>query len=155
MSFPGQVTLAAFNTDPQYAPSVPVTATYSMQLQVAFSRADDRSVNLYGFTLADLGSPALTGIVLTPNVPGYTLLYTLDGSDPAVNGTPYAGPFCPGQAQFSPTVLLKVAAVSTDARISSAPVSGYTLSTLSVPLAAPSFVTDNAAPPVPGHPRGA
>ena len=152
VSFPGEVTLAAFNTDPQYAPSVPVTAIYTIQLQVSFARADGRSANLYGFTLADLVSPTATGVVLTPNVPGFTILYTLDGSDPAVNGTPYAGPFDPAQAQFTPTVLLKVAAVSTDARITSAPVSGYTLTSITVPLGAPSFITDNSSPLSPGTP---
>jgi len=151
-SFPGQVTLAAFNTDPQYAPSVPVTATFTMQLQVAFSRADDRSVNLYAFTLADLTSPPATGIVLSENVPGYTILYTLDGSDPTVSGTTYAGPFVPPQGQFAPTVLLKVAAVSSDSRISSAPTAGFTLTTLTAPLAAPAFVTDNSSPLAPNTP---
>lgn len=151
-SFPAQVTLAAFNSDPQYSPSVAVTASFSLRLQVAFSRADSRSGNLYGFTLADLASPAATGIVLTANVPGLTILYTLDGSDPTVSGLVYAGPFVPAQGQFGPTVPLNVAVVSQDPRYVSSPVSGYSLATITVPLGSPTFVTDNSLPLAPGTP---
>ena len=151
-SFPGQVSLAAFNTDPQYAPSVAVSATYTLQLQVSLGRADNRLVNQLGFTLADLASPADTGITLAANVPGFTVLYTLDGSDPGVSGIPYSEPFVPTQAQFSPTVNLRVAATSTDPRYLPAPVSGYTLSTIAVPMEPPTFITDNSQPLSPGTP---
>ena len=151
-SFPGQLALAAFNTDPQYAPSVAVTAAYSMQIIVSYGRADGRTSNVYGFTLADLAIPADTGIVLTENVPGPALLYTLDGSDPTVAGLTYEGAFAPLADQFSPSSVLKVAAVSSDPRYVAAGVSTYPLTSVSAPLTAPSFVTSNASPLAPGTP---
>jgi hypothetical protein len=164
-SFPGQVTLAAFNSDPQYAPSLPVTAAYTMQLIVTFSRADGRTVNPDGFTLADLQDPADTGVVLTANIPGASIWYTLDGSDPAASGVAYAAPFAPAQGNFSSatgnfdltgastgTATLKYYAPSSDPRILSAPESAQSLSAIAVPLAAPSFVTDNSEPLAPGTP---
>jgi len=153
-SFPQQVTLRAFNSDSQYAPSVSVSATYSMQLSVGYGRADGRIVNIYGFTLADLGSAQSTGVTLTPNVPGFTILYTLDGTNPTVSTTaiPYSGPFVPLQAQFGPTVPLQVAVVSNDPRYVSAPTTAYTLDTITVPLGAPTFITSNSAPLAPGTP---
>jgi hypothetical protein len=123
-----------------------------MQLQVAFGRADNRIVNAFGFTLADLATPADTGVTLAANVPGFTINYTLDGSDPTVSGVAYSGPFVPAQAQFNPTVELQVAAVSADPRYIPAPVSGFTLTTLTVPMAPPVFVTDNSQPLSPGTP---
>jgi type II secretory pathway pseudopilin PulG len=153
-TFPLQVTLGAFNSDPQYAPSIPVTATYSMQLAVSYGRADDRTTNIYGFTLADLASASATGITLTENVSGFTILYTLDGSNPTSSPTAatYSGAFVPLQAQFGPTVPLEVAAVSSDPRYISAPTSDYTLTSITVPLGAPSFVTPNTEPLSPGTP---
>jgi type II secretory pathway pseudopilin PulG len=164
-SFPGQVTLAAFNTDPQYSPSQAVTATYTMQLNVTYSRADGRTIEPGGFTLADLADPADTGIVLTANVPGFTIVYTLDGSDPAVAGTAYAGPFGPAQGNFSVasgnsdltgsstgTATLRYVAISNDPRILSSPDLAQTLSAEAVPLSAPTFVTDNSEPLAPGTP---
>jgi type II secretory pathway pseudopilin PulG len=150
--FPLQVTLAAFNTDPQYAPSAPITATYSMQLIVTFGRSDGRTVNVDGFTLGDLASPAVTGIVLTENVPGFLIRYTTDGSDPADSSTAtvYDGPFVPPQSQFSPSVQLRVNAISTDPRIISAVPATYTLASITVPLGAPTFITDNSVPLSPG-----
>ena len=154
------MTLAAFNTDPQYAPSVPVTATYSMQLIVTYARADGRTVNVYGFSLADLTSPSATGIVLSENVPGINIFYTTDGSDPTSSSTatlvsydpaaPLNDAFVPPQSQFSPNVQLEVAAVSSDSRIISAVPSSYTLTSISAPLAPPTFITDNSAPLSPG-----
>jgi type II secretory pathway pseudopilin PulG len=159
-TFPQQVTLAAFNTDPQYAPSVPVTATYSMQLIVSYGRADGRTVNIYGFSLADLASASATGIVLSENVPGINILYTTDGSDPTSSSTatlvsydasaPLNDAFVPPQAQFSPNVQLEVAAISTDSRIVSAVPDSYTLTSISAPLAPPTFITSNSAPLSPG-----
>lgn len=162
-SFPAQVALAAFNTDPQYAPSPVVTATYSMQLSVTYSRVDGDTDQPYGFTLADLSDPSDDGIVLTANIPGFTILYTLDGSDPAVDGVAYNGPFAPAQGNFSAgggnsdltgsstaTATLRYVAVSTDPRILAAPESAQTLSSIPVPLQPPSFVTDNSQPLSPG-----
>jgi type II secretory pathway pseudopilin PulG len=151
-TFPAQVTLAAFNPNPSYASSIPVTATYSMNLVVTYGRADDRTTNVYGFTLADVGSPDTAGIVLSANAPGFAILYTLDGSDPSVDGVPYTGPFSPAQGQFNPNVTLKYAAYSTDPRISSASLLSATLTTIAVPLGAPSFVTSNAQPLAPDTP---
>jgi type II secretory pathway pseudopilin PulG len=149
-TFPAQVTLGAFNTDPDYAPSVPVLASYSMQLILGYGRADGRTNNLYGFSLTDLTSAAATGIVLTSNVSNQPLLYTLDGSDPTVNGTLYTGPFVPAQAQFAPNVTLRIAAVPTDSRYATPGISTYTLTTIATALAAPTFVTSNAVPLSPG-----
>ena len=151
-SFPAELTLAAFNTDPMYAASAPVTAAYSMQLIVTYGRADGRTSAPYGFTWADLALPSDTGIVLSANVPGYPVLYTLDGSDPAVSGTTYGGPFAPAAGQFNPTAMLKLTAVSTDPRFVSAAASGIALTSIVVPLTAPSFITDNAQPLAAGTP---
>jgi Tfp pilus assembly protein PilV len=164
-SFPAKVTLAAFNTDPQYSPSPAVTASYSMQLVVSYSRADGRTDDPYGFTLADINDPADAGVVLTTNIPGYQVLYTLDGSDPAVDGVAYSGPFAPGQGNFSAptgngdltgsstgTATLRYVAVSTDSRIYSAPSLTQTLESVAVPLTPPTFVTDNSSPLAPGTP---
>jgi len=164
-SFPAEVTLAAFNSDPQYSPSLAVTATYTMQLNVTYSRADGRTTEPYGFTLSDLADPADTGIVLTANVPGFTIVYTLDGSDPTVAGNAYAGPFGPAQGNFSVasgnsdltgsstgTATLRYVAISNDPRIVSAPDLAQNLSAEAVPLSAPTFVTDNSAPLSPGTP---
>jgi len=126
--------------------------TYSMQIIVSYGRADGRTSNVYGFTLADLAIPADTGIVLTENVPGPALLYTLDGSDPTVAGLTYEGAFAPLADQFSPSSVLKVAAVSSDPRYVAAGVSTYPLTSVSAPLTAPSFVTSNASPLAPGTP---
>jgi hypothetical protein len=121
-----------------------------MQLKVTFTRADGRATNLYGFTLADLASASATGIVLSANVPGYGVFYTLDGSDPTISGIPYQGPFLPTQAQFNPSAFLKVAAVSTDRRIVPSAVLGYPLTSMTAPLTSPSFITDNSQPLPPG-----
>lgn len=162
-NFPAEVTLAAFNSDPQYASSVAVSATFWMQLVVTYSRADGRLVQPYGFTLSDLADPAETGIVLTTNVPGFAILYTLDGSDPTVDGVTYSGAFGPSQSNFSTpvnngdltgsqtgTATLKYIAVSTDPRIESTPIEGATLNSIAVPLGSPTFVTDNSQPLPPG-----
>jgi type II secretory pathway pseudopilin PulG len=149
-TFPAQVTLAAFNPNPAYEGSVPVTVTYSMNLIVTYSRADGRSINLFGFTLGDVGSPDTAGVMLTANAPGFTISYTLDGSDPSISGTAYTTPFAPAQGQFSPNVTLKYAAYSTDPRITSSNLLSSTLSSIAVPLGAPSFVTSNAVPLSPG-----
>jgi type II secretory pathway pseudopilin PulG len=151
-TFPQQVTLRAFNSDPQYAPSVAVSASYSMQLSIGYGRADGRTTNLYGFTLADLASAAATGVTLASNVPGFPILYTLDGSNPTASATSasYSAPFVPLQAQFGPTVPLQVAVVSNDPRYVSAPTSAFTLTTITVPLGAPTFVTPNTVPLSPG-----
>jgi len=149
-SFPAQVTLRAFNTDPDYAPSLPVTATYSMQIVLNYARADGRATNIYGFSLTDLTSAAATGIVLSSNVPSQPLVYSLDGSDPTATGASYNGPFVPTQAQFAPSVTLRIGAVPNDPRYAAPGVSTYVLSTIAVTLGAPSFVTSNAAPLSPG-----
>jgi len=151
-TFPAQVTLRAFNTDPDYAPSVPVAASFSIQILLSYSRADGRTANVYGFSLADLASPSATGIVLSCNIPGMRLLYSLDGSDPTQTGTLYTGPFVPAQAQFTPTVVLKVAASTTDPRYAASGISIYTLSTVTSALAPPTFITSNAEPLTPGTP---
>jgi hypothetical protein len=153
-TFPAMLTIAAFNPDPQYAASAGVSAGYSMQLTVSYARADGRSSDLYGFSLGDLAAADATGIVLSDNIDGYTVFYTLDGSDPTVSPTaaPYNGPFVPAQPQFGPTVTLRFAAVSTDPRITSSPVTTCTLTTDTTPLSPPSFVTSNGSPLSPGTP---
>lgn len=153
-TFPAQVTLRAFNPDPQYAPSPIVSATYSMSLAVSYGRADNRSSNLYDFTLADLGAPSATGVTLTQNIDGYSILYTLDGTDPATSPTAaiYNAAFAPAQAQFGPSATLKVVAQSTDSRITSSPVMSYTLNSMAIALSAPSFITANDQPLAPGTP---
>jgi len=151
-TFPAQVTLRAFNTDPDYAPSVSVAASFSMQIILGYERADGRTANIYGFSLADLTSASATGIVLTSNVPNQQLLYSLDGSDPSAGGTPYTGPFVPAQAQFSPNVTLRIAAAPSDSRYASPGISTYTLTTLATALGAPTFVTSNTSPLAPGTP---
>ncbi len=152
-TFPILVTLAAFNTDPQYSPSLAVTAAYSLQLVVSYGRADGRTNNLYGFTFAELSDPADSGIALAGNVAGgYSLLYTLDGSDPTAFGTLYAGAFAPDPALFNPNTVLKIAAVANDPRYLGSGVSTYTLTSVTVPLGSPTFITSNAAPLSPGTP---
>ncbi|HEX3731091.1 MAG TPA: chitobiase/beta-hexosaminidase C-terminal domain-containing protein, partial [Opitutaceae bacterium] len=162
-SFPAKATLAAFNTDPQYLPSPAVTAAYSMQLVVSYSRADGRTDDPYGFTLTDINDPADTGILLTTNIPGFQVLYTLDGTDPTVDGIAYSGAFAPGQGSFSVasgnsdltgtntgTASLRYVAVSNDPRIVSAPSLTQSLDSMAVPLTPPTFVTDNSLPLSPG-----
>jgi type II secretory pathway pseudopilin PulG len=164
-SFPQQVALAAFNTDPQYAPSPAVTAAYSMQLIVSYGRVDGPLNEPYGFALSDILDPADDGIVLTTNIPGFAILYTLDGSDPAVSGVSYSAPFAPSQANFSAssgnadltgastgTATLKYVAISNDPRIVSSQEMAQTLNSVAVPLSAPTFVTDNSQPLAPGTP---
>jgi hypothetical protein len=151
-TFPPKITLGAFNTDPDYAPSVPVSASFSMQLILSYGRADGRTTNLFGFSLTDLNSAAATGIVLSSNVPNQPLLYTLDGSDPTVTGTQYTGPFVPTQAQFAPNVTLRIAAAPTESQYTAPGISTYTLTTIATALAAPIFVTSNATPLSPGTP---
>jgi hypothetical protein len=162
-SFPAQVTLEAFNTDPQYAPSAPVTAAYSMQLVITYGRVDGPLSQPDGFTLSDLMDPVDDGVVLTTNVPGFPIYYTLDGSDPTVSGVAYTGPFAPAQANFSAptgnsdltgsstgTATLRYVALSNDPRILSTPDLAQTLSSVAVPLSSPTFVTDNSQPLAPG-----
>lgn len=151
-SFPAQVTLAAFNSDPQYATSVPVTAAFYMDLVVSFSRADARTMNVYGFSLADIGDPTDTGIVLTTNVPGYDIAYTMDGTNPLTSGTAFSGPFSPTQAQFTPSVTLNAVATSNDARVHTSSIAVFTLTTVTSPLSPPTFITSNASPLSPGTP---
>lgn len=153
-TFPVRVTIAAFNPDPQYATSAGVSASYSMQLAVTYGRADNRGSNLYGFTIADLASPDAAGIVLSDNIDGYVIVYTLDGSDPTTSPTAasYSGPFVPDQSLFGPSVALRVAAVSSDQRIQPSSVMTYSLTADQIPLSAPSFVTSNAAPLAPNTP---
>lgn len=156
-TFPAQVTLAAFNSDPQYATSQAVTTTLYMSLVISFSRADGRPVaDNDNFTLADLSDPAATGIVLGTNVDAYgvnaSVVYTLDGSDPSVDGMAYGGPFVPAQAQFNPTVDFQAIATSTDPRIHSATILQQTLVAEAAPLSPPTFVTSNASPLSPGTP---
>jgi len=151
-TFPAKLTIAAFNPDPQYAASSGVTASYSMQLAATYGRADGRSSNLFGFSIADLVAPDATGIVLSDNLDGYVLVYTLDGSDPTTSPTAaaYGGPFAPDQSLFGPNATLRIAAVSSDARVTSSPVLTYTLTADQTPLSAPSFVTPNDQPLPPG-----
>jgi type II secretory pathway pseudopilin PulG len=151
-TFPAQVTLRAFNSDPDYAPSFPVSASFTMQIVLHYGRADGRTANIYGFTWADLQSPSASGIVLSGNIPNLRLLYSLDGSDPAQGGTLYTGPFAPAPARFNPTALLKITADSSDPRFAASGVSTYTLVTITTALAAPVFVTSNASPLTPGTP---
>ncbi len=151
-TFPAQLTLRAFNPDPQYSASATVTAQYSMNLAMGYARADSRAANLYGFSLAELSSPGATGIVLTPSVDGYAIVLTLDGSDPSSSPTSstYSGPFAPDPSQFSPSATLKAYARSNDPRIASSPVQTYFLTTVQVAMPAPSFVTPNGQPLDPG-----
>jgi hypothetical protein len=151
-TFPAQVTIEAFNPDPQYAASPAAGASYSMQLSLAYSRADSRTTNLYGFTYPELAAAGTAGIVLTGSIDGYAVYYTLDGSDPASSPTavPYSGAFAPTDTQFAPSATLKAVAVSTDARVTSSPVMTYVLDATQVALTAPSFVTSNAQPLTPG-----
>jgi hypothetical protein len=151
-TFPASLTIAAFNPDPQYASSAGVTASYSMQLSTTYTRADGRTTDLYGFSLGDLGAPGSSGIVLNTNVDGYTIVYTLDGSDPTTSPTAvsYSGPFVPPQAQFGPDVTLEFAAVSSDSRIVNSSTTSDTLTPDQSPLSPPVFVTSNAEPLSPG-----
>ncbi len=153
-TFPAQVTLEAFNPDPQYSPSPSVSASYSIQLSVTYARADGRAANLYDFTLADLGAPAVSGVVLTGNLDGFPVVFTLDGSDPRTSpsAATYDSAFAPLQAQFGPNVTLKVAALSNDPRVNPSSVTTYTLDPQAMALSAPSFITDNSQPLAPGTP---
>ena len=152
-TFPAQVTLAAFSPDPRYATSPAVTAAFSMQLSVTYARADGRT-DLYDFSIADLAAPGETGIVLSDNVDGYTIFYTVDGSDPASSPTAvaYDGAFAPPQGSFGPTATVQAVAISNDSRVTSSPVMTYTLSPVQTPLSSPSFITPNDQPLSPGTP---
>ena len=149
-TFPAQVSLRAFNSDSQYAPSTTASTTYSMTLNVTYARADGRSSNLYGFTINEVTAPASAGIVLSANAAGAVVRYTLDGSTPTVSSPAYSGVFAPGQGQFSPSVTLKVAAFTSDPRLSNSSITSYTLGVTPVTLTAPTIVTSNAAPVPPG-----
>ncbi|HKB92488.1 MAG TPA: chitobiase/beta-hexosaminidase C-terminal domain-containing protein, partial [Opitutaceae bacterium] len=146
LSFPAQVTLRAFHSDPQYSPSAPVSASYTFVLSVALTRADGRLSSLNTFTLPELSSPNLNGIVLTSNITGTTIRFTLDGTDPRVSGTAYSGAFAPPAGLFAPTVNLKTVAVSTDPRYTSSAISIYQLAPQSTSLPVPVIVTDNSSP---------
>jgi prepilin-type N-terminal cleavage/methylation domain-containing protein len=157
-TFPSTVTVAAFNPDPQYAPSPPASATYTYTYLVSasLSRADGRS-DLTDFTYADLQNPAGAGIVLTPSRPGATILYTTDGSTPSqTNGTVYTGAFVPDASAFNPTDTLRVFAAytpgSSDPRYIYAnnAVATYTLNPKAVAPADPVILTDNGSPLSPG-----
>ena len=157
-AFPHTVTVAAFNTDPQYSPSPSATATYTYTYTVSatFSRADGRS-DLYDFTYADLQNPSAGGIVLTPSVAGATIIYTVDASTPGqTNGTVYSGAFAPAASLFNPALPLSFLVIYTppspDPRYiyTSAPVATSTLSPLPVPLANPIIVTSNSSSLSPG-----
>jgi prepilin-type N-terminal cleavage/methylation domain-containing protein len=157
-TFPSTVTIAAFNQDPQYAPSptASTTYTYTYTVSASLSRADGRG-DLTDFTYADLQNPAGAGIVLTPSRPGATILYTTDGSMPSqANGTVYTGAFAPDAALFNPTDTLRVFAVYTpgspDPRyiyVSNA-VATYTLNPVAVAPPDPVILTDNGSPLSPG-----
>jgi prepilin-type N-terminal cleavage/methylation domain-containing protein len=157
-TFPSTVTIAAFNPDPQYAPSptASTTYTYTYTVSASLSRADGRS-DLTDFTYADLRNPAGAGIVLTPSRPGATILYTTDGSTPSqANGTVYTGAFAPAASRFNPTDTLRFFAVYTpgspDPRyiyVSNA-VATYTLNPVAVAPPDPVILTDNGSPLSPG-----
>jgi prepilin-type N-terminal cleavage/methylation domain-containing protein len=156
-TFPNTVTIEAFNSDPQYGPSAPVstTYTYTYTLSVSLARADGRS-DLTDFTYSDLQNPATTGIVLSSSFPGATILYTTDGSAPGqANGIVYTGAFVPDVSLFNPTIPLSVIAVYTpgvsDPRYSYvSPTVPYTLSPEAVPLPDPVILTDNSSDLSPG-----
>jgi hypothetical protein len=153
-TFPYTVTIAAFNPDPQYAPSPPASATYTYTYTVSasLSRADGRG-DLADFTYADLQNAAGAGIVLTPSRPGATILYTIDGSTPSqANGIVYTGAFAPGASLFNPRDTLRFFAVYTpgspDRRYIyvSAAVVTYTLNPVAVAPPDPVILTDNSSP---------
>jgi len=156
-TFPSTVTVAAFNPDPQYAPSPPASATYTYTyaVSVSLSRADGRS-QLTDFIYADLQNPAGTGIVLTSSFPDATIFYTTDGSTPSqTNGTVYTGAFVPDASLFNPNVPLNAVAVYTpgspDPRyIYASNMVPYTLHPVAVPLPDPVILTDNSSPLAPG-----
>jgi type II secretory pathway pseudopilin PulG len=148
--FPQTATIIAFNTDPQYSPSAPVTAIYSynnssVALSVTFSRVDGRS-DLYDFTYNDLQNAPTAGIILTPSVPGATILYTTDGSNPlsSVTAYTYTGAFTPVTPAFSPNVILTVVATSTNPQYATSPLAIYTLTPEKVALPDPVITTDNS-----------
>jgi len=149
-TFPSQVSLRAFNPDPQFAPSNAAAASYNLNLNVSYARADGRNSNLYGFTINDVTAPSSAGVVLSVNAATAVVRYTLDGSTPTNASPTYAGAFAPAQGQFSPTVILKVAAFTSDPRLTNSAVSTYTLSATQIALTAPTIVTSNAAPLSPG-----
>jgi type II secretory pathway pseudopilin PulG len=149
-TFPAQVSLRAFNPDPQYSPSNTATTSYSMNLNVTYARADGRNSNLYGFTINEVSAPAAAGVVLSVNAATAVVRYTLDGSTPTNASPAYAGAFTPAQGQFGPNVTLKVAAFTSDPRLSNSAVSTFTLSATPIALSAPTIVTSNSAPLTPG-----
>jgi type II secretory pathway pseudopilin PulG len=156
-SFPAGVTLAAFNSDPQYATSQPVSTTLYMSLVITYARADGRSAaTATEFTLADLTDATATGVVLGTNVDSYgvstAVKYTMDGTDPSVDGAAYASAFVPAQGQFNPNVTLEATATSSDPRIHAATILQEILTAASAPLTPPTFITPNSSPLSPGTP---
>jgi hypothetical protein len=156
-TFPHQLAIAAFNSDPQWAPSptISTTYTYTYTLAANFSRADGRADHV-DFYYTDLQNPGSTGIVLTPSVPGATILYTLNGTIPSQsNGVVYTGAFAPSASLFNPTVPLNVLVAYTpsspDPRyIYNTSVAGYTLNAVVTTLADPIIQTSNSYPVLPG-----
>jgi hypothetical protein len=95
MTFPPILRIRATHPDSRFTPS-PVVSRSPLRLQmpgVTFGREVPK-VNNQQFTYGEVVSSS-NRIVLASEVatPLATLYYTLDGSDPAVSGIPYSGPF--------------------------------------------------------------
>lgn len=152
--FPGSVTIAAFNPNPDFMSS-PVVFSGNLAVQlptVVFTRASGASNTGLGFTFSDLSGGLglnLASAITSPALPGVSLQFTTNGSDPVLFGGTYANtsvvpPLANWDASGNATV--KAVLKSTNSKYLTGSVAVFGLSAVPVQLPTPVFVTSNALP---------